>query len=173
MNSTTKYLTLKHLIYVLILLALYVLQAVPGVLAIGGIKPIFVAVFALAIAMYEGEFIGGLYGAAAGLLCDMLGVGLYGFNGFLLCLCCVAAGLLVIYLMRCNLRSCLLFVGVSLLIRGSIEFLFAYGMWGYEGIWRLYVLYTLPTILYSLAVAPLLYWAVGRLHRRFELVLHP
>lgn len=173
MNSTTKYLVLKHLIYVLLLFVLYIVQATPGLLAVFGIKPVLVAVAAIAIAMHEGEFAGGVYGAAAGLLCDMLGVGLYGFNGFVLCLFCAAAGLFVIYLLRCNLLGCLLFVAVTLLVRGSIEFLFAYGMWGHEHIWKLYVLYTLPTIVYSLVVTPLLYWAVRGIYRRFELVLHP
>lgn len=167
MNSARKLLVAKHIVYTLLLLLLYVVQTTPRLLTLGGVKPLLVVPVAVAIAMYEGEFVGGVYGAVAGILCDTAGGSLFGFNGFFICLFCIAAGLLVIYLLRNNLLGCLLFVGVALLVRGSIEFLFAYGMWGYDNVWKIYACYTLPTVVYSLAVTPLCYWLVRGIHRRF------
>lgn len=155
------------------MLWVYVLQTTPGLFVIRGVKPVLVVPFALAIAMHEGEFVGGIYGAAAGLLCDVSGGSLFGYNGFFLALFCIASGLLVIYLLRCNLLGCILFVLVTMLVRGSLEFLFAYGMWGYPDVWKIYLFYTLPTAGYTVAVSPLLFWMVRALYRRFFAALHP
>lgn len=167
MNNTARLNILKHTIYVVLMMMLYVLQTVPGLFVIGGVKPILLVPAAISIAMMEGEFVGGIYGALAGLLCDTGGFLLFGFNGFVLTLCCVASGLLVIYLMRCNLLACLLFAFITLFIRGSIEYLFAYGMWNYENAWLIYRNRTLPVVAYStVAVVPLFY-LFRALSRRF------
>ena len=166
--NNTKYLRFfKHTAYVLLLLVLYVLQTVPGLFVIYGTKPILVVPAAIAIAMLEGEFVGGVYGAVAGLLCDMGGFSLFGFNGFVITVCCVAAGLLIIYLLRCNLWNCLLLVLVTLLLRGSVEYVFSYGMWGYEGVWKIYVYRVLAVVAYSVAVTPAIYFLTAKLHNGF------
>lgn len=168
MNTTFRLKVLKHTIYVVALLILYVIQSSPGFLEIYKVKPIWVIPAAIAISMFEDEFAGGIYGALAGLLCDTGGFLLFGFNGFIVTLCCVAAGLLVIYLMRCNLLTCLLFVFVTLLVRGSIEYFFAYGMWNYENSALIYTISTFPTIVYSTIVAAPMFFFVQSIHRRFS-----
>lgn len=183
MNRTKHILITKHALYSLILLFLYVIQTTPGVFSIFGSKPIWVIPFAVALSMFEGEFVGGIYGAVAGLLCDMSGFSLlgridniggysiFGFNGLVVCICCVAAGLLVIYLMRCNLFGCLIFVGALMLLRGSLDVLFSYQMWGYDSVWKVYVFQMIPCALYTTAVSPLMFWLVRRLYGRFDALL--
>lgn len=167
MNNTSTVLTLKYTAYSLLLLLLYVVQTNPGSLTMAGVGPNLVIPAAIAIAMFEGEFVGGIFGMAAGLLCDLTGPLLFGFNGFFTGIFCIAAGLLFIYLLRRNLLGCLLFTLFSLLARGSIEFLFGYGMWGYDNVSSIYLRYTLPSIAMSLVVAPLLFWLIRMLDRRF------
>lgn len=171
MNNTKKLLISKYTLYALLLVALYVLQTVPGLFVVLGCKPFLVIPAAIAIAMHEGEFAGGIYGAAAGLFCDMGGHLLFGFNGFLIALSCIAAGLLVIYLMRCNLPGGLLLVFACMLARGSLEYLFGYGMWRYEDVWRVYAYKTLPTVALTCAVTPPLYLLVRAIYRKFEKLL--
>lgn len=164
-NSKTT-LVLRHVFYSLLLLVLYVVQTTPGLLVIGGVKPLLVIPAAVAIAMCEGEFVGGIYGAVAGIFCDVAGTSMFGFNGLFICLFCIGAGLAVIYLLRNNLLGCLLFVLATLLVRGSVEFLFAYGMWGHEHVGRLYARYTLPTIFFTLLLTAPVYLLIRRVHRR-------
>jgi len=168
MNRTKVVLVIKYTAYGLLLLFLYVLQTTPGLFVILGSKPMLVVPAAIAIAMYEGEFTGGLYGAFAGLLCDMAGRMLFGFNGLFLTFFCIAAGLLVIYLMHCNVWNAMLYVFLAMLATGSLEFLFGYGMWGFYGVWRIYVFHTIPLILYTTAVTPLLFWLVRRMHAKAQ-----
>jgi cell shape-determining protein MreD len=155
-------------LYCVIFLFFYILQTMPGFLTIRGVKPIWVIPAAIALAMFEGEFLGGVYGALAGLLCDMGGFLLFGFNGFFTCLYCVAVGLLVIYLMHNNLLGCMLVVLIFMILRGSLEFLFAYGMWGYENVWKLYVYQTLPVAVYSTVISAVPYFLFRALHRRLK-----
>lgn len=171
MKSTKHILVFKYAVYALLILLLYVLQATPGLLAIAGVKPLLVVPVAVSVAIFEGEFTGGVYGALAGLLCDLSSFSLFGYNGFFICLFCIAAGLLVIYLMRGNLLGCLLFVAAALLARGSVEYLFSHGMWGHESVWRIYLAYTLPTIIYTLVCTPPLFWLVRKIYLRFEQTL--
>ena len=156
MNRTTKILVFKHAVYVFFLLFCYILQTTPDLFVLAGVKPILVIPFAVVIAMQEGEFVGCIYGAVAGLLHDVNSSALFGYNALISAVCCTLIGLCVIYLVRYNLLGCLMFVSVTLFIQESIAFLFAYGMWGHEQVWKLYVFYTLPTILYSvLATIPI------------------
>jgi len=157
----------KHAIYVLLLLLLYVLQTTPRLFEIYGVKPMLVVPAAIAVAMHEGEFTGGIYGAFAGLLCDMGGFGLFGFNGAIFLISGVTAGLLIIYMMKCKATNCVLFVFVAMLIRGSIYYMFAFGIWNYEEAWRIYVFQTLPTVAYTAISAIPVYYIFRRINRRF------
>lgn len=170
MNNTARLRVIKHVLYVLMTLILYVLQTVPGLFEAWGVKPILAVSAAISIAMFEGEFTGGIYGALAGLLCDTGGFSLFGFNGFFVCVCCIAAGLLVTHLMRCNLLSCLLFVLVAMFLRGSIEYIFAFGMWRYPNAIMIYLRDTLPTVAYSTIAAIPVYGIFRSIRRRFSLL---
>jgi cell shape-determining protein MreD len=161
---------LKHALYVFAVIVLYVLGCVPGLFVIGGLKPILVVPAAIAIGMCEDEFSGGLYGALAGLLCDVGSFLLFGFNGFVITIFGAAAGLMVTYLMRCNLLTFLLFVFITLLVRGSLEYFFAYGMWDYPGVGLIYSSTTLPTVFFSTAAAIPVFFVIRLINRRFSSV---
>lgn len=169
MNQAKANQIFKYTLYALLLLLFYIVQTVPGLFVLFGAKPVWVIPCALAVAMLEGEFAGGLYGAAAGLLCDLGGFALMGFNMLFFSAFCVIAGLLIIYLMHCNVWGCILFTSLTMLTTRSIEYFFAYGMWGYEGAWRIYTLSVIPVIVYTLLITPIPYLLVRRVHRRFAM----
>jgi rod shape-determining protein MreD len=158
----------KHVVYGVLLLLFYVLQTTPRLFEIAGVKPVLVLPLAIAIAMYEGEFIGGIYGVLAGLLCDMGGFSLFGFNGFIFCFAAIAAGLLIIYMMQCNVAGCMLFVLVAMMLRGGVGYIFAYGIWEYENAWRVFAMQTLPTMVYTTIVAAPVYYLVRAISQKFE-----
>jgi cell shape-determining protein MreD len=171
MKSTRHIYIYKYAAYAVLLVLLYTLQTVPGLFALHGVKPIWVVPAAIAIAMMEDEFIGGIYGAAAGLLCDLGGFSLFGFKGFFVAIFCICTGLLVIYLMHCNLRGCLLFTFLTLLTIGSLEHFFTLGMHSFDDSWRIYTYSVLPTIGYSLLITPLMYYLIRAMHRWFQTAL--
>ena len=70
MNRRTKIAAAKYAAYSLVMLLLYVLQTDPNFFYIDYIKPVFVLPFAVCIAMFESQLVGGLFGLFAGVLCD-------------------------------------------------------------------------------------------------------
>jgi len=168
MNRTKLTLTAKYLVYIILLTLLYVLQTTPGLFVIFGAKPMLVVPAAIAIAMCEGEFVGGWYGAFAGLLCDIGGSMLFGFNGLLLTFFCVGAGLLVAHLMHCNFWNAMLFTLIAIGAIGSLEFLFGYGMWRLPYVWMIYVYRFLPMIAYTTVVAPLPFWLMHGIFKKMQ-----
>ena len=82
----TKYLRrkiAKYSVYALIVFAAYILQTTPGIFDFYGIKPILVLPACICIAVYEGEFAGGLFGFFFGIFCDSASETILGFNALL------------------------------------------------------------------------------------------
>ena len=61
---------LKFSVYALIVFSAYIIQTTPGLFDFYGIKPILVLPACICIAVFEGEFAGGLFGFFFGLFCD-------------------------------------------------------------------------------------------------------
>ena len=158
----------KYFSYIIFIILLFVLQTTPGFLTVLEIKPNFVIPAAVCIAMREGEFLGGLYGAFVGILCDLGGFNLFGLNAILLLIAGVACGLLTIYLLQPGLFNFLLLLAAVLLARGLLDYLLNFLMWGYENVWMVLAYRILPGIAYSLVMAPLVYLLYERLYRFFQ-----
>ena len=58
----------KWVCYALLMLLCTVLQTLPGLFRLGEAKPLWLLPLALAVAVEEGEFAGGIFGAVCGLM---------------------------------------------------------------------------------------------------------
>ncbi len=154
--------------YFLLAYLLTVLQATPGLFAMGGVRPVLTAGLAVAVAMCEGEFAGGLFAAGAGLLCDFFSYNKLGYNALLFFLCCVVIGLLVQSYMRPVMINCFLFAFLTVTVTESVSFFFRFFIRGVEGAFVLYATRILPMALYTAVAALPIYWLVRRLHDAFE-----
>ena len=78
----------KWVCYALLMLLCTVLQTLPGLFRLGEPKPLWLLPLALAVAVEEGEFAGGIFGAVCGLMWDYTAgrtAGLLAFELLLLC----------------------------------------------------------------------------------------
>ena len=99
---------LKWVCYAVALFVCAALQTTPGLLQLGQAKPLFILPLCLAVAVYEGEFAGALFGAVSGLLWDYTAGRTVGMLALELLLLCFALSVLVqVYLQGStwNLRS--------------------------------------------------------------------
>ena len=62
----------KWICYALLGLLCAVLQTAPGLFQFGAAKPLWLLPLALAVAVFEGEFAGAVFGAVCGLMWDWL-----------------------------------------------------------------------------------------------------
>lgn len=168
MNNKNKIYILKYMTYILLLFFFYVLQTTPHLFEIQGIKPNLVIPIVICIAMLEGEFISGLFGALGGMLCDLSAFSAFGFYAILLLIACTVTGLLVIYLMKNTLTNAVVLSTAALLTIFLLDFFFMFGLWGYEGNSRILLTQTLPCVIYSALTAPLFYLLFSKLFAAFE-----
>ncbi len=160
--------TFKFLSYILIAIILLVMQTTPNFLEISGIKPLLLAPLLLAVAMLEGEFIGGLFGAFAGVLADYASHTFFGFNSIVFLTAAVTVGLLTTYYIHNKPLNCAIFTLSVLLVRGLIEYYFFYDMWIDYGSVVILINEIIPTAIYTALFAVPIYLPIRYLNNYFQ-----
>ena len=150
---------LKWVCYAVALFVCAALQTTPGLLQLGQAKPLFILPLCLAVAVYEGEFAGALFGAVSGLLWDYTAGRTVGMLALEMMLLCFAVGVLVqLYLQSAPGNFAVISAAAALLVL-SCDWLFFYRMPGYSGSAQRYLWFVLPsaalTIPASLGAEPL------------------
>ena len=140
---------LKFLVYALIVFAAYIIQTTPGLIEFLGVKPILVLPACICIAVFEGEFAGGLFGFFFGLFCDSTSETVFGFNALIYLVFCVLAGLLTIYVFRRSTMNVMLLCLGALFLRSGLEFFFTFMLYGYENLDAYFYTQIAPQIVFS------------------------
>ncbi|MBQ7875527.1 MAG: rod shape-determining protein MreD [Oscillospiraceae bacterium] len=140
---------LKFFVYALIVFAAYIIQTTPGLIDFLGVKPILVLPACISIAVFEGEFAGGLFGFCFGLFCDSTSETVFGFNALLFLVFCVLAGLLTIYVFRRSTMNVMLLCLGALFFRSGLEFFFKFILYGYENLDAYFYTQIAPQIVFS------------------------
>ena len=156
-------------LYLLLLLACTVVQTLPGFLLIGQAKPVLLLPLALAVAVWEDEFSGALFGAVCGLMWDYAAgrtAGLLALTVMGLSFAVSVAGQLYLKLNTFNFA---LLAGGAVWLVLSGDFLFYYAMPGYSDMLGRYLAYIPLTVLMSGALAALLYRAAGWISQTFKI----
>ena len=158
---------LKWGCYVLALFVCAALQTTPGLFQLGQAKPLFILPLCLAVAVYEGEFAGALFGAVCGLLWDYTAGRTVGMLALELLLMCFALSVLVqLYLQGSTWNFALISMVTAALVL-SLDWLFFYYMPGYTGAALRYVAFVLPSAVLTIPAALLAFWLVQRIHDGF------
>ena len=131
---------IKWVCYTLLMLLCTVLQTTPGLFQLGDAKPLWLLPLALAVAVEEDEFAGGIFGAVCGLMWDYTAGRTVG----------------------------MLALGASLLVL-SLDWLFFYYMPGYSGAVERYLWFVLPTAVLTIPVCALVFGCVRRIHAEFKI----
>ena len=159
---------IKFLTYFFIVFASYIIQTTPQLLDWFGVVPFIVLPACICIAVFEGEFAGGLFGFFAGLLCDSASETVFGFNAFVYLSLCVLAGLSTIYLFRRSTMNIMLLCLVAVLIRSYLEFFFVFILYGYENLAPFFYTVVAPQIVFT-SIFSFPYCIFFRwLHKKFE-----
>lgn len=158
---------IKNVIYTLLMLCCYILQETPGLLEFFGVRPMLIIAIVVCIAMFEGEFFGGLYGLFGGILCDTAAFHFFGIASVLFLILGCGCGLLIIYLVQPNRRTAFLLTAAFSFVYGIISHYLIYGMWGYDGASMLILSKTIPCAIYTAVASVLIYMLMTRLMPRF------
>ena len=159
---------LKYGAYALMALILFRLQSIPGLLEIGGVRPLPLAALAVLVATMERELPGVLFCIFCGYLCDLDTVAPMGYYMLLLTVLGLICGLVIRNYLQPSLSILAGAVLITALFCRVVLFLFRYSLAGVAGATPVLLRYDLPHAVYSAVLAVPLYYPVRALHRMAE-----
>lgn len=159
----------KWICYALLGLLCAVLQTTPGLFQFGAAKPLWLLPLALAVAVFEGEFAGAVFGAVCGLMWDWLAGRTVGMLALELLLLCFAVSVLVQLYLQVNPGNFAAVSTATALVVLSLDWLFFYYMPGYTGAALRYVTFVLPGAALTIPAALLAFWLVQHIHDGFRI----
>ena len=160
---------LKWGCYVLALFVCAALQTTPGLFQIGEAKPLLILPLCLAVAVFEGEFAGALFGAVCGLLWDYTAGRTVGMLAVELLLLCFAVGVLVQLYLQSALGNFVVIGTAAALLVLSCDWLFFYFMPGYSGAAQRYLWFVLPSTALTILPALVEFCYVRKIHTEFQI----
>lgn len=159
---------LKYGAYALMALLLFRLQSIPGLLEIGGVRPLPLAALAVLVATMERELPGVLFCIFCGYLCDLYTVAPMGYYMFFLTVLGLICGLVIRNYLQPSLSILAGAVLATAFFCRVVLFLFRYSLAGVAGAAPVLLRYDLPHAVYSAVLAVPLYYPVRTLHRMAE-----
>lgn len=159
---------LKYGAYALMALFLFRLQSIPGLLEIGGVRPLPLAALAVLVATMERELPGVLFCIFCGYLCDLYTVAPMGYYMFFLTVLGLICGLVIRNYLQPSLSILAGAVLITAFFCRVVLFLFRYSLAGVAGAAPVLLRYDLPHAVYSAVLAVPLYYPVRALHRMAE-----
>lgn len=167
-RKRSRSLLMKWGCYVLALFVCAALQTTPGLFQLGQAKPLLLLPLCLAVAVYEGEFAGALFGSVCGLLWDYTAGRTVGMLALELLLLCFAVSVLVQLYLQATPANFTAIGAVAALAVLSLDWLFFYYMPGYSAAVQRYVTFVLPSTALTIPVALLLFLLVRRINAEFK-----
>lgn len=159
----------KWICYALLGLLCAVLQTTPGLFQFGAAKPLWLLPLALAVAVFEGEFAGAVFGAVCGLMWDWLAGRTVGMLALELLLLCFALSVLVqVYLQGSTWNFALIGTGTALVVL-SLDWLFFYYMPGYSWALSRWLTFVLPSAMMTLVPSLMLFSLVRHIYSAFKI----
>ena len=159
---------LKYGAYALMALLLFRLQSIPGLLEIGGVRPLPLAALAVLVATMERELPGVLFCIFCGYLCDLYTVAPMGYYMFFLTVLGLICGLVIRNYLQPSLSILAGAVLITAFFCRVVLFLFRYSQAGVFFAAPVLLRYDLPHAVYSAVLAVPLYYPVRALHRMAE-----
>ena len=160
---------LKWGCYVLALFVCAALQTTPGLFQLGQAKPLLVLPLCLAVAVFEGEFAGALFGTVGGLLWDYAAGRTVGMLALELLLLCFGVSVLVQLYLQVNPGNFAAVSTATALVVLSLDWLFFYYMPGYSWALSRWLTFVLPSAVMTLVPSLVLFSLVRRIYNEFKI----
>ena len=109
----------RILLYSLFMTLLYMLAYIIVPLRFNGVSPSYLLCAVIALGLFENEYFGAIYGLVFGLLADIVGSGVFGFNALLFAAVGYAVGFLSENRISSNLLACEVLCVVTVFCRDT------------------------------------------------------
>ncbi len=153
----------RWLLYVVLLVLAFAIQCT---MPFFEWQPLLVVSIACAVAMFEGELSGVIFGTVAGMLQDIATGGLFGFTSIWLVPCCMFVTLLVVNLIHRNLINFMWMNFSALLIVEFFELLFKHIIWRNPDIDIIILNFMIPSVVSTVLASFIIYGIVKLLNKK-------
>lgn len=166
MRKSTRLLILRRLGFVLLILAVNILQNTKGFFFEPfGLRAFLLIPLIVSIGMFERSYAGALLGVLAGALWDSASAFWDGYNTLFLMLTAAVCGLLINILMRNHLATAMILSTVTGLIYSLMYVVLVVVARGLDSSWYLLWSFYLPSALYTAVFTPVFYIIVRAVMR--------
>jgi len=131
-------------------------------------QPLLMIPLAIAVAMFEREVAGSLFGAFCGLMIDAACGNLFGMSSIWLMPSALAASLLVMNLIRPNFINHLWLVTATCIIMAFMEYFFKYIIWDEPNSGVILIMYIIPSYLAAIVLSPAVYFLIRAISLKFS-----
>ena len=161
MRKTTQKLLVRRLVFDAAVILINILQNTRGFFPeIFGARAFLLIALVVCIGMFERKITGALLGLFAGALWDMSIPDGSGYNALILMLFAAACGFLITVLMRNHLLTAIILSAAACIIYALLYVLFFVVAAGITDSGRLLLSFYLPSVIYTVALTPVFYFAV-------------
>ena len=157
----------KWACYIGLLILAATLQTMPGLFTIGSAKPLFILPLCMAVALFEEEYTGALFGAVGGLLWDYTAGRTAGLLALSLLILCFGVALVEQLYLQNKLSNYVMLTAGATFVSLNCDFLFFYAMRKYPGGGTYYVSTLLPTLVFTAVLCPAVFCVVRAVWRRW------
>ena len=159
----------KHIVWVLLLCAAFLLQTTYGFMPhIGQIKVLPLLPLLSCICMFEKEKYACWYGLFAGLLMDVVSASMVGYHALINMLICTFIGWISTNYLRNTLLTNLVMGGLFIFLSQSLYWLFFVEFKQTAGASGIYLSLYLPTIVFNILLVMPFFFLVLAIHKRFK-----
>ena len=132
------------------------------------VKPIYFIPLCLCICMNEGEYTSAVLGGVCGLIIDeACGRLFFGFSSILMIAFSVGSVLFFRHLLFKNGTNIIILTAVCSFIYHIFIYFFYYAIWNYEGAGYVFSDISIPSIMYTIVISPVVYLIVKQISKRF------
>ena len=156
--------------YAIIRWALYIFLIFVSAILINigkGVKPIYFIPLCVCICMNEGEYPAAFLGGICGLLFDEASGRFFGYSSVTFIIFFVTTKILFRQLLFQNVIKVITLTAVYTTVYQLLDYFFYYAMWDYEGSGYVFSKISIPCILYTIIISPIVYLIVKPIVRRF------
>ncbi len=133
-----------------------------------GVKPIYFIPLCLCICMNEGEYTSAVLGGICGLIIDeALGRVFFGFSSIMMIAFSVGSVLIFRHMLFKNGTNIVILTAICTFLYQLIDYFFNYAMWNYEGSGYVFREISIPCVINTIIVSPIIYLIVKQISKRF------
>ena len=160
----------KAITYVLVAIALYLLQTSVPILSIAGAKPLLLIPFIISLAMFESLTFTAVMSVFVGMLCDIVSAYTLGYYAMMLIIICAIINIITQAYATPSIFNSLIVTAATIFLLQSIAFFFMYTIHDIDRLAHIYLKQVLPMCIYTIITTIPIFYMTKKISNKFVVI---